>query len=276
MIFMKLFQSFKLWKSLFNHYKMRNNSIILLSGIIGATLLFSCENSKGKLDAETIIAKSIEASGGGNYENTEIELHFRNIKYRSERNGENFSLERFTKDSLGNNIHDILDNAGFERFINDAPIKLPDSMATKFSNSVNSVHYFVQLPYVLNSDAAIKELVGEDEMDGKPYYEVKVTFTEEGGGTDFEDEFLYWVHKENFTIDYFAYRFFTEDGGIRFRKALNPRTIGGIRFVDYENYKTDALSTPLKELDSLFEKGELEFLSDIKIENINVVPLKKQ
>ena len=51
-----------------------------------------------------------------------------------------------------------------------------------------------------------KEEVGEDEVEGETYYEVKVTFREEGGGTDFEDEFLYWIHKENFTVDYLAYR----------------------------------------------------------------------
>lgn len=252
---------------------MKNKSIILITAIIFGVFLFSCERAKEKLTGEWIIAQSIEASGGKKYENAVIEFDFRDIKYRSERNGEVFSLQRYMNDSLGSSIHDILDNTGFKRFINNIPVNLPDSMATKFSNSVNSVHYFVQLPYVLKSHAAIKELVGEDEIDGKPYYEVKVTFKEEGGGTDFEDEFLYWIHKENFTVDYLAYRFFTEDGGIRFRKAVKPQIIGGIRFVDYENYKT-AVLIPLQKIDSLFENGKLEFLSNIKTENISVLPIK--
>ena len=143
-------------------------------------------------------------------------------------------------------------------------------MVTRISDGVNSVHYFVQIPYVLDAPAAIKELVGEDEVEGEPYYEVKVTFRKEGGGTDHHDEFMYWVHKEDFTVGYLAYRFFTNGGGIRFRKAVNPRTIEGIRFVDYKNYKTDNLSTPLHNLDSLYEAGKLEFFSNIKTENINV------
>ncbi len=249
---------------------MKYNSIILIFAIIGGAFLFSCEHSKEKLNGEKIISKSIEVSGGKKYENAVIEFDFRGIKYRSERNRELFSLERFTKDSLGNSIHDILDNSGFKRFINNIPEKLHDSMATKFSNSVNSVHYFVQLPYVLNSDAAVKELVGEDEIAGEPYYEVKVTFREEGGGTDFEDEFLYWVHKENFTVDYLAYRFFTEDGGIRFRKAINPRIVGGIRFVDYENHKPTGPLVKLEQLDSLYMKGEMELISEIKTEAVLV------
>lgn len=58
--------------------------------------------------------------------------------------------------------------------------------------------------------------------------------------------------------------------GYVFRKAYNPRTIKGIRFVDYENYKTDDLDTPLKQLDDLYEARQLELLSKIENRNIEV------
>lgn len=243
---------------------------LILIALLVSVISLSCDTSVKKSEGEKIIEKSIEASGGRNYENAEIEFTFRNMKYRSKRNGDIFRLERVVEDSTGNTTHDVLSNEGLTRYKNHKVATVPDTMVTRISDGVNSVHYFVQVPYVLNSPAANKELLGEDEVEGETYYEVKVTFREEGGGTDFEDEFLYWIHKENFTVDYLAYRFFTNDGGIRFRKALNPRVVEGIRFIDYQNYKTDELSTPLRDLDSLYEAGKLEFFSDIQTENISV------
>ncbi|MDX1315190.1 MAG: deoxyribose-phosphate aldolase, partial [Eudoraea sp.] len=58
----------------------------------------------------------------------------------------------------------------------------------------------------------------------------------------------------------------------RFRKALNERYVGGIRFVDYLNYKPRSLDFRVYELDSLFLKKELELLSEIKLEEISVTP----
>lgn len=242
----------------------------VLTAILVSVLSLSCGTSEKKSEGEKVIEKSIEASGGENYVNAEIDFTFRNRRYKSKRNGDIFRLERIVKDSTGKTTHDVLSNEGLKRFVNSKAATVPDSMVTRISDGVNSVHYFVQVPFVLNSPAANKELLGEDEVEGETYYEVKVSFREEGGGTDFEDEFLYWIHKENFTVDYLAYRFFTNDGGIRFRKAVNPRVVEGIRFVDYQNYRTEELSTPLRDLDSLYEAGKLEFFSDIQTENISV------
>ncbi|MDT0691624.1 DUF6503 family protein [Salegentibacter sp. F188] len=235
-----------------------------------SVISLSCDTSERKSEGEKIIGKSIEASGGENYENAEIDFTFRNRRYKSKRNGDMFRLERIVKDSTGKTTHDVLSNEGLKRFVNSKAVTVPDSMVTRISDGINSVHYFVQVPYVLNSPATIKKLSGEDEVEGEPYYEVEVSFRKEGGGTDHHDKFVYWIHKENFTVDYLAYRFFTNDGGIRFRKAVNPRIVEGIRFVDYQNYKTNELSTPLRDLDTLYEAGKLEFFSDIQTENISV------
>ena len=241
-----------------------------LAAILSIGSFYSCGAPDERPAADRIIEKSIEVSGGENYSRAEIEFYFRNRKYLSKRNGGLFKFERIVTDSLGNRIHDILSNEGLERFENGQPVTLPDSMVTRIGDGVNSVHYFVQVPYVLKSEAAQKEQVGEDQISGEPYFEVKITFGEEGGGTEHHDEFLYWIHRKNYTVDYFAYRFYTNDGGIRFRKAVNPRIIEGIRFVDYENYKIENLSIPLAELDSLYETGTLKLLSNIRNDSIKV------
>lgn len=233
-------------------------------------LIASCNTPEERNRAEQIIDRVIEKSGGEKYENADIEFIFRETGYTSKRNDGQFEFTRTITDSTGTTYYDVLNNDGFTRYHEDEKVEISDSLAGVYSESVNAVHYFVQLPYRLNDDAVLKELVGEDTINNKAYYEIRVTFKQEGGGADHEDEYLYWVNKKESTIDYLAYRFFVNDGGIRFRKAVNPRVVEGIRFVDYENYKTDDLSVQLEDLDEMFRKGELIKVSDIKNEILKV------
>lgn len=244
-----------------------------LYALLFLVILSSCNEKKEKTPAEDIIDKAIENAGGDKYEKAEIHFTFRESKYSSRRDGEQFEYTRTITDSLGE-ARDVLTNEGFRRFRGEQEEVLHDTMQTKFSNSVNSVHYFVLLPYGLNDPAAQEELVGEDTISGEPYYEIKVTFAQEGGGTDYEDEYMYWIHQEDYTVDYLAYRFYVNEGGIRFRKVINPRVVEGIRFVDYENYKLEDNweTIDLKELDELFEAGKFSLLSMIvsEIEKVEI------
>ncbi len=179
-----------------------------ISIVILLVLFSSCKEAEQQLTAQQIIDKTIENAGGSKYDNSNINFTFRDTKYSSIRQDGNFELTRSNTDSLGT-LKDVLNNNGFQRFQNESKVDLPDSTAAKYSNSINSVHYFVQLPYGLNSDAVIKELVGEAEIKNKKYYEIKVTFKQEGGGTDHDDIYMYWINQDDFTVDYFAYKFYT-------------------------------------------------------------------
>lgn len=238
--------------------------------LIIALFVVSCAHTEEEPTADDIVNEAIEASGGESYKDATISFRFREMEYKSVRKGGTYLYERFQKDSADNFITDELSNEGFERKINDSLVQLPDSLKQKYSNSVNSVHYFVQLPYGLNAEAANKELIGKDTIDGKEYYEIKVTFDAEGGGTDHEDEYMYWIDTQSHLVDYLAYNFEVNEGGVRFRKAYNPRIIGGIRFVDYENYKYEDIHVDLSKLDSLYTAGKLEKVSEINTEEIEV------
>lgn len=240
-----------------------------LSILCIAISLMSCAQNEDSLSAQGIVDKAIAASCSDNCDHATIDFTFRDRCYVSKREGGRFQLERITSDSTGV-THDILSNEGFKRFINDTLIKLADTTANKYANSVNSVHYFAQLPFGLNDAAVQKELLGEAVIKGEPYYEVGVKFAEEGGGTDFRDEFVYWIHKNRFTMDYLAYSYETDGGGIRFREAYNERMIKGIRFVDYNNFKPESLDVKLTDLDAQFEKNELKLLSKIETESVGV------
>lgn len=235
------------------------------------TLIFltSCNNEDRGITAQEIIDKTIETAGGERYKRATITFKFREHLYKSRRRGGEFQLERSREDSAGL-TRDVINNTGFRRYFNDSLVTVPDSMVVKYTSSVNSVHYFAHLPYALNDRAVNKEKTGETTILGQPYYKLKITFQQEGGGADHHDEFLYWIHKENFTIDYLAYKFLVNEGGIRFRVAYNPRYIEGIRFVDYENYTIEDFNTKLSDLDDLYLKGDLIRLSTIETEVLEV------
>ena len=237
--------------------------------LIFALVLTSCQEEKESISADEIISKTIENAGGDIYKRATVQFKFRDNTYKSIRNGGEFQLERITSDSSGT-FRDVVSNTGFQRFKNDSLINVPDSMTVRYSGGVNSVHYFALLPYGLNDRAVNKKLLGDAEIKGEPYYQLKITFQQEGGGAAHHDEFLYWIHKDKFTIDYLAYKFMEDEGGIRFREANNPRIIQGIRFVDYNNYKIDDFTTELCNLDELFEQGKLELVSIIKTEDVEV------
>ncbi|MFT4697181.1 MAG: hypothetical protein ACI9SJ_000297 [Flavobacteriaceae bacterium] len=233
------------------------------------TLSFSCKQEKKVESAQNIIDMAINKACNEYCENAIIDFTFRDRCYVSTRKEAYYKFERITNDSTGV-TRDILSNKGFQRFKNDTLLTVVDSMAVKYGNSVNSVHYFAQLPYGLNDAAVIKEMLGESTINNEPYYEIGVHFKKEGGGTDYDDTFVYWIHKENYTVDYLAYQYSVNGGGIRFREAYNVRIIEGIRFVDYNNYKPESLETPLTNLDELFQKGKLKLLSKIENESIGV------
>ncbi len=241
--------------------------------LVSILLLASCQEEKEQLSADEIINKTIAQAGGDNYKKATIEFKFRENKYKSVRSGGEFHLEREIQDSV-KSYREVVNNTGYQRYLNDSLITVPDSMVVKYTSSINSVHYFAHLPYGLNDKAVNKKLVGDAEINGKQYYQLKVTFSQDGGGQNHHDEFLYWINKDDFTIDYLAYKFHINEGGLRFREAYNPRVIEGIRFVDYKNYTLEDFNTDLCSLDELFEEGKLELLSTIETEDIHVV-LKK-
>lgn len=225
----------------------------------------SCESDQ----VQKIVDKSIDIHGGKLFDNVHIEFNFRNRHYTSHRQGGIFTYTREFRDSTGQ-VKDILTNNSFRREINGGLAKITEERAKAFSNSVNSVIYFALLPYGLNDRAVKKKYLNETELKGKQYHVIEVTFEKEGGGKDYEDVFLYWIEKESYTMDYLAYTYESDGGGIRFREAINRRTIEGILFQDYINYEPANKNTSLDKMESLYRNGELKKLSNIVLEEISV------
>ncbi|MFT7899007.1 DUF6503 family protein [Tenacibaculum ascidiaceicola] len=233
------------------------------------SLLLLVVSCKPKFTAQEIIDKSIEYSKLNEIENATISFNFRKNSYEATRKNGIFELVRVIKnDSV--NTKDILSNDSFKRFVNDSLVELSEKDKNRYSNSVNSVHYFSVLPLGLNDKAVQKKLLEPVIIKGKEYYKVRVTFTEEGGGEDFDDVFIYWFAKDSFQLDYLAYKYHTNGGGVRFRDVKEEKVVKGIRFVNYNNYKPLDKDIDFYTIDNLYKEGKLKKLSEIVLEDIQV------
>jgi hypothetical protein len=233
----------------------------------------SCDS---RTEAEKIVDAAIDAYGGALYEKTAITFDFRGTHYSIVKTPTAFEYSREFTDSTGQ-VVDVLNNSGFTRKVNGVLIDtLTEERIGAFSRSVNSVAYFAFLPYGLNDAAAIKTYLGQTDVKGKKYNLIKVTFQAEGGGEHFEDEFLYWFGVDDSRMDYMAYSYHTDGGGVRMRDVRATREVGGIRFQDYNNLKAANKETPLDSMQALYETGALVKLSEINLENIRTSSISQK
>jgi hypothetical protein len=224
------------------------------------------EGIKEYSKAVSIINKAIKAHGGALFETADYNFVFREKNYRFVNNGDSFTYE-VCSTKKGISTIDQLENNNFTR-IQAGEIKdLSEKDIAKYTGALNSVIYFATLPHKLKDDAVHKKYIEETSINGSNYDVIEITFNQEGGGEDFDDEYYYWINQDTNKIAYLAYNYQVNGGGVRFREAYNTRVVEGITFQDYVNYKAP-VKTPLKELPALFEKGTLKELSRIITEKI--------
>jgi hypothetical protein len=254
----------------------------LVTLCILATLLLSCNKKRDTNEAgikndttatgkqlskaDSIVDRAIEAHGGKLYDNADYSFVFRGTKYHFQNNETTYaySSEIQKGDSL---IKNVMTPDKFERSINSNLQALNKEKTSQYSEALNSVIYFAMLPYKLQDASVNRKFIEETTIKDKQYDVVGVTFGQDGGGRDFDDEFHYWINKQTHKIDYIAYNYRTNNGGVRFRTAFNTRVIDGITFQDYINYEAP-LETPLKDLPILYEQGKLKEVSQILTETI--------
>lgn len=256
-----------IYTNLFNLITMRYRFLLSLSVTAFFILLAACSDDP---DAGEIIDRAIEKHGGERYEQSRISFTFRDIDYMAERRGGDFVYQRTMNTDTAGQVTDRLTNGGLVRTVNGQEVGLTADEDSMYTNSVNSVIYFALLPYKLNDPAVNKKLLGQTTIKGQPYYEIEVTFDQEGGGDDYQDRYIYWIHRQDYTMDYLAYRFQVDGGGTRFREAENVRRVNGIRFADYNNFGSAEMERPLDKYEVYFTQDSLQKVSDIDLENIRV------
>ncbi len=215
------------------------------------------------------IGRSIAKHFPGGIEDKRIDFKFRDRYYSAQYQGGMYCFTRFYKADDGT-ILDTLDNEGFRRYLNDTLLAQTQEGKEKYAEGLNGVIYFAFLPHRLQDPAAKSLYKGMVEIEGKEYSSFEVSFNQEGGGSDFTDQFRYWIHCEDSTLDYFAYKYFRDGGGIRFRKYDNRRWVKGLLLQDYLNYKPRFDDISLDSLPNLYMRGALEQVSEIRMEQLKV------
>lgn len=225
---------------------VRNTMFLMIPAL---ALVFSCGVKQPS--GNEIMDKAFTRHGGEYLKNLEIDFKFRNHEYEAKIVDGEFAFQQRSPIGFSN-------VSGSER------------NGLRAQSDTKSVFHFALLPYNVNDKLANKELMCTSKIKGESYYKVEVTFDKNGGGDSFEDVYIYWVHKENYTIDYLAYSFYINGGGVRFREAYNQREVNGIRFQDYINYTIDE-DYPAQELDYAFQTGLLREVSRIDLDDIEVI-----
>jgi len=216
--------------------------------------------------ADNILADAVKAHGGNRYDKAHYEFIFRKNKYTFKNNngGYEYTMQKVKN---GKMAMDKMTNNDFTRMVDGQKMELSQKEESAYSNSLNSVIYFATLPHKLQDPAINKTYKGTTTIKGKTYEVLEITFDEEGGGKDHEDVYYYWINQETNVIDFFAYNYLVNNGGVRFRSAYNTRKVDGILFQDYINFKAP-VGTPLSELPKLYEKEKLKKMSLIETEAV--------
>jgi hypothetical protein len=227
-------------------------------------LTISCNNTnQGDKKAVQIVERCIEEHGGKNYMDMDVSFDFRQFRIHLKQKDGIFLYERTTKDSLNNEVHDILTNDSFTRKINGKKQDLTQAEMEKYKEGLNAMAYFALLPYKLSEPAVKLKYLGETTIENKKYNKIGVSFRATGGGKDHHDEFCHWIAHDTHTLDYISYA----SGGPRFRKAIKREKVGGVVFQDYENYEVPDSTLPTFDYDKAYMSGKVKLLSKIEQQN---------
>jgi hypothetical protein len=221
-------------------------------------------------DASQVINEARAAHGVSVIDTATVQFDFRGDLYTAKRDGGLYEYSRsYLEDGVP--VRDIMSNDSTYRLVDGSVAEIDERERRRIESTVNSVIYFALLPYNLGDDAVRARLLTEESIRGEPYDVIEVTFDEEGGGRDWQDRYVYWINRRNRTMDFLAYNFDDDDGGgSRFREAVNPREIAGVRFQDYLNYTVDTLRIEIERYPEYLDSDVLELVSTVEIDEIEV------
>ncbi|MFN3597450.1 MAG: DUF6503 family protein [Rubricoccaceae bacterium] len=243
---------------------------------LGALAACRPDRPAGGADARRVVQQARAAHGVDALEGATLAFTFRETPFAL-RAGRRFAYTRTRTDSAGRRIEETVDRAGAHRRVEGRAVPLTPDEQTRLTVAIGSVAYFALLPAPLADPAVRVRSLGPDTLRGQPYARVEVRFAEDGGGADWQDRYVYWIHATRHTVDYLAYTYAVAPGadgphdtGTRFREAFGARDVGGFRVQNYRNY-TAPRGTPLEAHARLFEAGALAPVSEVRLEDARLV-----
>ena len=249
----------------------------LLALLVGVAACGPPAGPTGDAEAIALVHAARDAHGSDGLDGRTLHFTFRGTAFSTWTDGGRFRHTRTTRDSLGRETVVTVDNTGVSRTVDgqDAPFA-DDAERLAAAESVGSVVYFVRLPAPLTDPAVRVRSLGRDSVGGAPYDALEVTFAQEGGGRDWQDRYVYWLHPARRTVDFLAYSYRTSPGdtaraatGHRFRRVVGVQTVGGVRIQDYENLSADSLAR-LDDYPDALDAGRTFVVSTVRTENVRL------
>ena len=232
---------------------------------------------RGDAPALAALAEARAAHGSAGLDGATALFTFRGTPYQATHDGGRFRYAR-TRTEGGQTVEEIVDNDGARRLVDGTEVALSADEAAALHTSVNSVVYFALLPHALAAPAVRARSLAPDTVGGAPYRRVEVTFDQAGGGDDWQDRYVYWIHADRATVDYLAYSYEPTPGdtaraetGSRFREVIGVTEVpapGGqtVRFQDYRNLTADRIGTEIERYGELFDAGQTFSVSEVRTE----------
>ena len=247
------------------------SSCKLIGFLVSAVILTGCTSGP---EAHEIVDRSVNAHGLSSLADAEMSFLFRERSFSAWRNDGLFRYSRTYTDSLGRIVDESMDNDSIYRSI-DGEIQILDAAEKrKIEVAINSVIYFASLPFPLWDPGVLLQKLEDEQIADQLYHRIEVTFTEEGGGEEFRDRFIYWVNADNYLIDFMSYYYFTDGGGSRFRVATDRlRPAGAIIINNYDNYSTVSRNLTIDEIEdyaALYQLDSLRLVSQINLDQLQV------
>jgi hypothetical protein len=218
-----------------------------------------------------IVARSIELHGGSVYENSVVQLEVcsKSGCYQIESRIDEGLFDISAVGRVRDHERRVrITNDTLEYWQDGVLIDVSPDRAESLRDWVMARVYFVFLPFRLHDDSVLHEDLGIEHWRGEALRKVKVSFVP-GSSSGAHDEFLYWFNPETARLEMFAYSFSGNPGGLRFRKAVNHRRVGGILFFDQENWGVDEDGLSVDGIDPV-TVGGWKLVSKVRLQEIRV------
>ena len=243
--------------------------VLLLSGCA------PIPSSDSTLPMPKIVAKAIEFHGSTVYERSEISITITSLsgsfRIATRRLGGNFEHTVSDLDPLSQTESStVLTNNTVREWHDGLETELDDEAARLAQAFVNARVFFPFLPFTLEGGDIQFDDRGIENWHGADLHKVKVTFAT-GTSNDADDSYMFWFDPNTGRIEQFGYDF---SGGLRFRKAVEFKRVGGILFSTMqENYALNGNRIPVEHLSPDYVEKNMALLSRVAISDIAVNPL---
>jgi len=224
------------------------------------------------LERLPIVDQAIAFHGGERYRSTDVELDLCSksgcyqVRSRIDRDRFVYQVEGTVR---GEHRHVRWTQDALEVRIDGKTIEPAPEDAQRWRDWVMERIYFAFLPYRLNDPSVFKQDQDLEQWGDRALRRVKVTFAP-GSSTDADDEYAFWFDPETARLEQFAYSYQRNEGGLRFRRLVNYRRVGGILFFDQENLGVNGREYRVDQITPEFVDETLRSISRVRLENITV------